>query len=341
MTKGNIVVTGGCGYIGSHALVDLIDNGYNVVSIDNLSRSDGSLLKGVEKITGKKVINYKIDLTHKKSVFETFEAIGAVSGIIHFAAYKAVGESVEKPLMYFENNLTSLLNVLLAIQKFNIPAFIFSSSCTVYGDAEVSPIVEGSPLLEPESPYGRTKRMGEDMIKDFARLNVSKNILLRYFNPVGAHKSALIGEKPVGTPNNLIPFITQSAIGKIGPLTVFGNDYDTRDGSCIRDYIHVMDIAHAHTLALDYALGGNMIAAIDVFNLGTGNGISVLEMIAAFEEATGEKLNYIIGPRRAGDVVAVFANNNKAKNMLGWKTKYSLDDMMKTAWEWEKYLSTL
>ncbi len=340
MGKGKIVVTGGCGYIGSHTIVDLIDNGYDVVSIDNLSRSDGKALEGIERITGKKVKNYQIDLINKKDVFETFKSIGEVAGIIHFAAYKAVGESVEEPLMYFENNLTSLVNVLSAIQQFEIKAFVFSSSCSVYGDVETLPVVESTPLSEAESPYARTKKIGEEVITDFAKLKLSRNVLLRYFNPVGAHRTALIGEKPIGRPSNLVPYMTQSAIGKLGPLTVFGDDYNTRDGSCIRDYIHVMDIAHAHTLALDYMLKGEMSEHVDVFNLGTGDGVSVLEMIASFEESTNQKLDYKIGPRREGDVVAVYANNSKAKNLLGWQTEYSLNDMMKTAWDWEKKLAS-
>jgi len=333
-----ILVTGGCGYIGAHTLVDLIENGFNVISADNLSRASESSLQGVEKITGKKVKNYHVDLTHKNETETIFKENPSIIGIIHFAAYKAVGESVDKPLDYYDNNIGSLVNLLQLAIQYKVKHFIFSSSCTVYGNPDVIPVTENTPLQMAASPYGATKQMGETIVKDAAIAYPLSTILLRYFNPVGAHPSTAIGELPIGRPQNLVPAITQTAIGKLPTMLVHGNDYDTRDGSCIRDYIHVCDIAHAHTLALQFSIKNNKEKSCEVFNLGTGNGITVLEAIHAFEKVSGVKLNYEIGPRRVGDIVAIYANNDKAVNDLGWHCKYGLDEMMLTAWQWEQSL---
>jgi UDP-glucose 4-epimerase len=332
-----ILVTGGCGYIGSHTVVDLIQNGYDVISVDNNARSNPRILQGIENITGKKVKNYKVDLCNFDDTFAIFQE-NDIKGIIHFAAYKSVGESVEKPLMYFENNLNSLINLLKCVQEFETPYFVFSSSCTVYGNPDKIPVTELTPPKPAESPYGYTKQMGEQIINEFAKSTGTLSILLRYFNPVGAHPSIQIGELPVGKPQNLVPAITQTAIGKLQKMYVHGSDYPTRDGSCIRDYIHVCDIAHAHTLALQYLEQGKNNGLCEVFNLGSGNGVSVLEAIHAFEKVSGVKLNYEIGPRRSGDVVAIYANNDLSRSRLGWNPKYSLDDMMNTAWQWEQRL---
>jgi UDP-glucose 4-epimerase len=333
-----ILVTGGCGYIGSHTLVDLIESGYEVISVDNNSRSNAAMLKGVEKITGKAIKNYKVDLCNFDDTFAIFEENHDIKGIIHFAAFKAVGESVAKPLMYFENNLTSLINLLKCVQEIKTPWFVFSSSCTVYGEPDTPIVTEDSPLKPAASPYGATKQMGEQILTEFQKANPVKVILLRYFNPVGAHPSALIGELPIGKPQNLVPAITQTAIGKLPKMTVFGDDYPTRDGSNVRDYIHVSDIAHAHTLAIKYLEEGKNKSNLEIFNLGTGNGVTVLEAIKSFEKVSGVKLNYEIGPRRPGDIIAIYANNDKAKNVLGWTPERSLDEMMSTAWKWEQRL---
>lgn len=330
-----ILVTGGCGYIGSHTIVDLVENGYEVISVDNNSRSNPAILHGVEEITGKKIKNYKVDLCNFDDTFAIFQENDDISGIIHFAAYKAVGESVVAPLLYYENNLVSLINLLKCVQEFSIPHFVFSSSCTVYGNPEEVPVTESTPIKPAESPYGATKQMGEQIVSDFSKSAAINCVLLRYFNPAGAHPSVAIGEMPVGKPQNLVPAITQTAIGRIEKMFVHGNDYPTRDGSCIRDYIHICDLANAHTLALKYLEEGKNNSGCEVFNLGTGNGISVLEAIHAFEKVSGVQLNYEIGPRRPGDVVAVYANNDQAKNVLGWNPVYSLEDMMSTAWKWE------
>jgi UDP-glucose 4-epimerase len=333
-----ILVTGGCGYIGSHTLVDLIENGYDVISVDNNSRSHPDMIERVEKITGQKIKNYKVDLCNFDDTYAIFQENADIKGIIHFAAYKAVGESVENPLMYFENNLFSLINLLKCVQDFDIPWFVFSSSCTVYGMPDSSPVTEATLPKPAESPYGYTKQMGEQIVNEFAKSAATKCILLRYFNPVGAHPSAIIGEMPVGKPQNLFPAITQTAIGKLQGMIVYGNDYPTRDGSCIRDFIHVCDIAHAHTLALDYMAEGKNKSGCEVFNLGSGNGVSVLEAIQAFEKVNGVKLNYSIGPRRPGDVISIYANNDLAKAALGWQPQYTLEDMVATAWKWEQRL---
>lgn len=330
-----ILVTGGCGYIGAHTIVDLIEHGFDVVSADNNSRSDENILDAVKKITGKAVKNYKVDLCIYDDTFAIFQENPDIVGIIHFAAYKAVGESVEKPLLYFENNLNSLINILKCADEFAVPNFVFSSSCTVYGNPDTIPVTEETPMKPAESAYGATKQMGEKIVKDAVNANSNNAVLLRYFNPVGAHPSTLMGELPLGKPQNLVPAITQTAIGKLPMMKVWGNDYETKDGSCVRDYIHVCDIAHAHTLALNYLLGDKNQTNCDVFNLGTGDGLTVIEIISEFERASGVKLNYEIGPRRPGDVVAIYANNDKAKKLLGWFPKYSLHDMMDTAWKWE------
>ena len=304
-----ILVTGGSGYIGSHTLVDLLENGFEVISADNNSRSTIGMLEGVEKITGTKVKNYKVDLCNFDETRAIFEENDTIAGVIHFAAYKAVGESVEKPLLYFHNNMGSLINILRCIEEFKIPNFVFSSSCTVYGNPDAIPVTEQTPRKNAESLYGLTKQMGEQMIEAFAAANNSTNsVLLRYFNPAGAHPSTLIGELPIDKPQNLTPVITQTAIGKIPALTVFGNDYPTRDGSCVRDFIHVCDLAHAHTLAVEFLLHKKNTNNCEVFNLGSGDGITVLESIKAFEESTGLKLNYTIGNRRPGDVIANVKN---------------------------------
>lgn len=330
-----VLVTGGCGYIGSHTIVDLINNGFDVVCVDSNIRSTPQLLDGVEKITGKKVRNYKVDLCNLEDTNAVFHENRDIVGVIHFAALKSVGESVNEPLFYFQNNLTSLINVLKCIKEYNIPNFVFSSSCSVYGNTTALPVVEETPLGEAQSPYARTKQMGEQIIEDFSRVNDTQNILLRYFNPVGAHASALIGELPLGKPDNLVPVITQTAIGKLPKVTVFGTHYPTRDGSCIRDYVHVSDIANAHTKALQYLIEKRNSEKCEVFNLGTGDGVTVLEAIKAFEKISGVKLNYELGAERPGDVIAIYANNTKAKEKLGWAPQFGIDDMMRTAWQWE------
>lgn len=329
-----ILVTGGCGYIGSHTVVDIIKNGYDVISVDNNSRSGKTLLDGAREITGKDIVNYEVDVCDFAALRSIFER-HTIDGIIHFAAFKSVDESVKEPLLYFQNNLISQINILRCCQEFNVPNFVFSSSCSVYGNADVIPVTEETGLKKAESPYGRTKQIGEDMIHDIALVSPASFILLRYFNPAGAHPSAIIGEVPYGRPSNLVPAITQFAIGKLPQLKIFGADYDTRDGSCIRDFVHVCDIAHAHTLAMDYLVAKRNTSNCETFNLGTGNGVTVLETIAAFESVSGKKLNYELDDRRPGDVVAVYANNDKAKNLLKWVPQYSLRDIMETAWKWE------
>lgn len=335
-----IMVTGGCGYIGAHTIVDLIQNGYEVISIDNNSKSSPDILNGVEKITGKKIKNYTVDLCVLDDTHAVFQENPGITGIIHFAAYKAVGESVEKPLLYFENNLLSLINILKCAETFAVPHFVFSSSCTVYGNPDSIPVTETTATKEAESPYGFTKQMGEQIVRETVKSNGIQSILLRYFNPVGSHPSIEIGEIPLGRPANLVPAITQTAIGKLPQMQVFGTDYPTRDGSCLRDFIHVCDIAHAHTLALNYLIEGRNESNCDIFNLGTGNGYTVLEVIQAFERVSGEKLNYVVSERRPGDVIAIYANNEKARQLLGWHPEYNLDDMMQTAWAWEQKIKS-
>ena len=331
-----ILVTGGCGYIGAHTIVDLINNGFEVISVDDLSRGSLRMLKGIEKITGKKIKNYKVNLCDMDDTEAIFIENPDIEGIVHFAAYKSVGESMQEPLRYYKNNLMSLGNLLKCAQDFNVFNFVFSSSCTVYGNPATLPVAEDAPLAKAESPYGQTKQIGEAMCTDVARVWEEGNVmLLRYFNPVGAHPSGDIGELQE-KPENLVPVITQTAMGHRPAMQVYGNDYDTRDGSCVRDYVHVMDIANAHTRALQYIMNGENEANCEVFNLGTGAGVTVLELIKAFEKVSGQQLNYEVGARREGDVVAVFANNDKAKKYLGWEPKYTLDQMMDTAWRWEE-----
>ena len=334
-----ILVTGGCGYIGGHTIVDLIQNGFDVISVDDLSRGSLKMLEGIEKIVGRPIKNYKVDLCDLDDTEAIFLENPDLVGVIHFAAFKSVPESVEHPLMYFKNNLNSLINLLQCAEDFDVDNFVFSSSCSVYGNAKELPVSESVPFAEPESPYARTKQMGEAICTDFTNIHKDFNtILLRYFNPVGAHPSGLIGELQE-KPENLVPVITQTAIGKRKEMTVFGNDYHTRDGSCVRDYIHVCDIANAHTRALQYIIEDRNKTNCEIFNLGTGKGVTVLELIAAFEKVSGQKLNYKLGPRRPGDVIEVFANNNKAVSLLGWETKFDLEAMMDTAWKWENVLA--
>jgi UDP-glucose 4-epimerase len=335
-----ILVTGGCGYIGSHTLIDLIANSFDVVSIDNHLRSNANQLESVEKITGKKIVNYNIDLCDATALNSFFETEKNIDGIIHFAALKSVPESVANPMLYYHNNLQSLVNILNAAQKFQIKNFVFSSSCSVYGNAKELPVTELTPLQNAESPYGFTKQIGERIIADFANIHPEINfILLRYFNPVGAHESALIGEVPFDKPNNLVPIITQTAIGKIKSLTVFGNDYDTKDGSCVRDFIHVMDLANAHTKSILHLVNHQNQVNYNIINLGSGNGYTVLEAIQAFEKITNQKLNYTIGDRREGDTIAVYADITKATTTLGWQPIRDINTMMLSAWNWEKKMN--
>jgi len=332
-----ILVTGGLGFIGSHTVVELQSEGFEVVIVDNLSNSSIDVLKGIEAITGKKPIFEEFDLRDKTKVQAFFQKHSDVAGVIHFAASKAVGESVEEPLLYYENNLGVLVYILQELKKKNSANFIFSSSCTVYGQADTMPITEAAPVKPAESPYGNTKQVGEEIIRDTCKVNPDLTaIALRYFNPIGAHPSGKIGELPIGVPQNLVPFITQTGIGLREQLSVFGDDYPTEDGTCIRDYIHVVDLAKAHVAALQRLLDNKNTANYEVFNLGTGTGSSVLEVIQSFERVSGEKLNYKIVDRRPGDVIQAYADTKKANEVLGWKAKSSLDDAMKSAWEWEK-----
>jgi len=332
-----ILVTGGCGYIGSHTIIDLLNHEFEVICIDNNSNSSPNVIDRIQQITNKKISFFQTDISDRKAFQKVIASLPQIEGIIHFAAYKSVGESVEKPLSYYDNNLLGLLNVLQIMQINNIPNLIFSSSCSVYGDVSELPVVEETRMQEAESPYARTKQIGEAMIGDFVRANNHKNtVLLRYFNPAGAHESGLIGEDPINKASNLIPVITETAIGKRKKLTVFGDDYNTRDGSCIRDYIHVMDLANAHTKCLTYLLEGKSHKDCEVFNVGIGQGVTVLEAIHAFEKVNKVQLNYEIGPRRIGDIVAIYANYEKAASVIGWHPTRTIDDIMKTAWMWEK-----
>ena len=334
-----ILVTGGCGYIGSHTIVDLLDNGYEVISIDNNMRSKANTVDLIFDITGKQIKNYPFDLCDAAATRKVFEQEPNIAGIIHFAALKSVPESVEKPLLYYRNNLNSLINLLELSKEFDINNFVFSSSCSVYGNPTHLPVTEETPFAYAESPYARTKQMSEEIIRDFSKNSDNRFILLRYFNPVGAHESGKLGEDSTDVITAMVPRITGTAIGKFKEFTVLGSDYDTRDGSCIRDYIHVMDIASAHTKAVEYLNKQSDQGLTEVFNLGTGNGVTVLEAIQSFEKVSGEKLNYKLGPRRAGDVVSIYANNNKAVSKLNWQIKRDLDTMMRTAWVWEKHLA--
>jgi UDP-glucose 4-epimerase len=333
-----ILVTGGLGYIGSHTVVELVNAGYDPVIIDDLSNSNPKILDQLTKIIGFEPAAYNFDLCDEKALAAFAKKEPDLEGIIHFAAFKAVGESVQNPLKYYYNNLVSLMNLLRVYggQRVN---FVFSSSCTVYGQPDKLPVNEAAPVKPAQSPYGNTKQISEEILKDSVASGDAKKVIsLRYFNPVGAHESALIGELPIGVPQNLVPFITQSAIGKRDKITVFGDDYNTRDGSCVRDYIHVTDLAKAHIAALKL-MEDDAFSGYDIFNLGTGNGNTVLEIIYAFERATGVKLNYEIGPRRSGDVEQVWGDVSKSERQLHWRAELGIDAMMSSAWAWEQYLS--
>lgn len=336
-----ILITGGCGYIGSHTAIEILEeNCFDVLSIDNLSNSTESVLDRIENITGKRIKNYQIDLRDIEATREVFETHPEIVGVIHFAALKSVAESVEEPLLYYDNNFLSLINILKCCKEFDISNLIFSSSCSIYGNIDSLPVREETMIQQVESPYANTKLIGEQIIRDFTKANPNMNcISLRYFNPVGAHKSGLNGEVPTNRPNNLVPVITQAASGLIPHLTVYGGDYDTRDGSCIRDFIHVTDIAIAHIKGLNYLLEGKNKTPFNVFNLGSGEGVSVLEMIEAFERVTGERLNYTVGDRRDGDVVAIYSDCSKAERELGWVAELGIDEMMDSAWKWQQGLN--
>ncbi|WP_203256174.1 UDP-glucose 4-epimerase GalE [Hyunsoonleella ulvae] len=332
-----ILVTGGLGFIGSHTVVELQNEGYEVVIIDDLSNSSENVLEGITAITGKKPVFEKIDLKEKVDVEAFFARHNDVVGVIHFAASKAVGESVEEPLLYYENNISTLVYILKELKKLPSASFIFSSSCTVYGQADELPITENAPVKRAESPYGNTKQIGEEIIQDSCKvIPTLKAIALRYFNPIGAHESVEIGELPMGVPQNLVPFITQTAIGLREQLSVFGDDYPTPDGTCIRDYIHVVDLAKAHVVALNRLVQGKNKENYETFNLGTGKGSSVLEVVESFERVSGNKLNYKIVSRREGDITAAYADTTLANDELGWKAKLSLDDALRSAWNWEQ-----
>lgn len=331
-----VLVTGGLGFIGSHTVVELQNEGFEVVIIDNLSNSSEEVLKGIVAITAKMPIFEKLDLREKKSVQDFFKKHDDISGVIHFAASKAVGESVENPLLYYENNINTLVYLLQELQQKPEAHFIFSSSCTVYGQAETMPITEDASIQMAMSPYGNTKQIGEEIITDVAKVTNVNAILLRYFNPVGSHPSAEIGELPIGVPQNLVPFITQTGFGLREQLSVYGDDYPTPDGTAIRDYIHVVDLAKAHVVALQRLLSKKNEAKVETFNLGTGTGSSVLEVIQAFEKVSGKKLPYKIVPRREGDITEAYANTDKANKILGWKAKSTLEGSLASAWKWEQ-----
>ena len=334
-----ILVTGGTGYIGSHTTVELQNSGYEVIIIDNLSNSSLKVLDGIEKITGMRPAFEQFDLIDKDKVESFFSKYPKIEAIIHFAASKAVGESVDKPLLYYRNNLVSMINILECQLKYGISNIVFSSSCTVYGQPDQLPVTEKTPRKDAESPYGNTKRVNEDILRDTIAANSQiKGIALRYFNPVGAHPSALIGELPLGIPANLVPFITQTAAGLRSELKVFGNDYNTVDGSAVRDYIHVVDLAKAHVVAVKRLIENKNKAGYEIFNLGTGSGVSVLEAVNAFEVATGVKVNYKIVGRRAGDIEKIWADTTLANEELGWKAETGIEETMLSAWKWEKKL---
>lgn len=339
--KETILVTGGTGFIGSHTTVELIQNGYNVVIVDNLSNSNASVVDGIEKITGVRPEFEKVDCCDYAAMENVFEKHKGISGIIHFAASKAVGESVQKPLLYYRNNINSLINLLELMPKHGVKGIIFSSSCTVYGQpsAENLPVTEEAPMQKALSPYGNTKQVNEEIIQDYIHSGAPiKSIILRYFNPIGSHPSALIGELPNGVPMNLIPFVTQTAIGIREELKIFGNDYNTPDGTCIRDYIDIMDLAKAHVKAMERILNENGTDPVEVFNIGTGKGLSTLQIVEGFEKATGVKLNWHYAPRREGDIEKVWANPHKANTVLGWKASVDIEDTLRSAWKWQQKL---
>ena len=334
--KKRILVTGGTGYIGSHTVVELQNSGYEVIIIDNLSNSRAEVVDNIEKVSGVRPIFEKLDCLDYAGLDALFTKYEGIKGIIHFAASKAVGESVQKPLMYYRNNLVSLINMLEMMPKHGVEGIIFSSSCTVYGQPDVLPVTEAAPIMKAESPYGNTKQINEEIVQDFVKSGAPINaILLRYFNPIGAHPTALLGELPNGVPQNLIPYLTQTAIGIREQLSVFGDDYDTPDGSCIRDYINVVDLAKAHVVAMDRILNKKQDEQVEVFNIGTGRGLSVLELIQNFEKATGVKLNYKIVGRREGDIEKVWANPERANKVLGWKAQETIEDTLRSAWNWQ------
>lgn len=342
--KQTILVTGGTGFIGSHTVVELQQAGYNVVIVDNLSNSRADVVDGIESITGVRPAFEQVDCQDLAALANVFDKYSDISGVIHFAASKAVGESVQKPLTYYRNNITSLINILELMQRHEVKGIIFSSSCTVYGQpsAEHLPVTEVAPIQKALSPYGNTKQINEEIIQDFIHSGAAvKAVILRYFNPIGAHPSALIGELPIGVPMNLIPFVTQTAAGIRKQLKIFGNDYGTPDGTCIRDYIYVCDLAKAHVKAMERVLGNENTDAVEVFNIGTGRGVSTLEVVEGFERATGVKVNWEYAPRREGDIEKVWADPAKANTVLGWKAETSLDDTLRSAWKWQLRLKDM
>ena len=337
--KTKILVTGGAGYIGSHTTVELQNAGYEVVIVDNLSNSNAEVIDGIERITAVRPAFEKVDCTNEKAMREVFEKYSGIQGIIHFAASKAVGESVQKPLMYYRNNIVSLLNLLELMPAFGVKGLVFSSSCTVYGQPDVLPVTEQAPIKPACSPYGNTKQINEEIIRDAIHAGAPyKSIILRYFNPIGAHPSAEIGELPIGVPQNLVPFVTQAAAGIREKLSVFGNDYNTPDGSCIRDYINVVDLSKAHVTAMNRLLNNNSGALVEYFNLGTGRGVSVLELISYFEKATGVKVPHVIVGRREGDIEQIWADPHYANEILGWKAVETIEDTLRSAWRWQQKL---
>jgi len=332
-----ILVTGGTGFIGSHTTIELQNAGYEVISVDDLSNSDINVLDGIEKITGKRPAFFQINCSDKEALANVIKDNPGISGIIHFAASKAVGESVQKPLLYYRNNIVSLINLLELMPEHNIKGLVFSSSCTVYGQPDILPVTEDAPIKPAMSPYGNTKQINEEIIRDTIHAGAPfKSIMLRYFNPIGAHPSAEIGELPIGVPQNLVPFLTQAAAGIRPELCVYGNDYDTPDGSCIRDYINVVDLAKAHVIAIDRMLNDKSDESLETFNLGTGNGVSVLELINTFEKATGVKVPHKIVGRREGDIEKVWADPKHANEVLGWTARESLEDTLRSAWKWQE-----
>ena len=336
--EAKILVTGGLGYIGSHTCVSLIEKGYEPLVIDNLSESDYEVKGRIEKITGRELLFEPIEMCNLQELDGVFQRNPDISGVIHFAAFLLVNESVDDPLKYYENNLISTMNLLKCMEKYSVAPIVFSSSCTVYGNPDVLPVGENAPVKEAESPYGNTKKIGEDILKDFSKVSGVNVISLRYFNPIGAHESSIIGEFQDGEPHHLVPYITETAVGKRAKLRVFGGDYNTRDGSCVRDYIHVVDIADAHILAVQRLIDGKSEGDFEVFNLGSGDGFTVLEMINAFESSTGISIEYELVDRRPGDVEAVYADISKARNILGWEPKRSLEEMLSSAWNFEEAL---
>lgn len=336
-----ILVTGGTGYIGSHTVVELLERGMEVVIIDNFSNSNREVLDGISEITGKKPYFEEVDLRDRSSTYGVFEKYPSIQAIIHFAAFKAVGESVKKPLAYYENNLLSLIHLLEAMERYEVTKMVFSSSCTVYGEPDTLPVDEGAPIKKATSPYGNTKQICEEILQDSIESNPKNGLIsLRYFNPIGAHQSAKIGELPIGTPNNLVPFITQTAIGIRDYLRIFGDNYNTPDGSAIRDYINVVDLSKAHVIAIRRLLENKQKTPYEVFNLGTGRGLSVFKIIEAFEKSTGQKLNYKVVERRDGDVEQVYADTGYANSELGWKAEKGIEETLLSAWNWETYLQS-